>query len=439
MKTYFIISICLLLCVPFEAIAQDTRRLIRQASRELNRFNLDPGTNFENLVEANDLIAEALSTEEGQKEFRAWQTQGEILNASLAFQMTLISMGEMETLQDPNEPVIASRAFQNALELADRRHEFRDALDGLTETAGHLGFVANFFINNQQFADAFTPLNEVYIIHEVLIENDRDPIFEDDEELFNHLYVMGITALQAGQRESAEEYLKMLYDQRYDEPRVYTTLFELFINEDEEKALEFLEAGKEVDPENIDILYAEINYFIQKDDYEQLQEKLTIAIEKDPENHTLYNVLGNVFMNLMSDAMDEGDSLATEEYFKTALDYLNTAIELEPDFFEPYYTIGSMYFNRGAVITQKMNELGMSREEQVLYDELNEKSMEYFNTALPYFQKSESLEPNDATTLMALREVYARKQDFDMVQEFSDRLQRLEAGEEIEEPYFELN
>ncbi len=439
MKTFFIISISLLLCVPFEAIAQDTRRLIRQASRELNRFNLDPTTNMENLQEARDLITEALNTEEGQNEFRAWQTQGEIHNASLVFQMTLIQMGELEAFQDPNEAMIASRAFQNSLELADRRHEFRDALDGLTETAGHLGFIGNTYINNQQFAEAFTPLNEVYVIHNLLLENDRDPIFEDDAELYNHVYVMGITALQAGQRESAEEYLKMLYEKRYEEPRVYTTLFELFIGEDEEKALDFLEAGKEVDPENIDILYAEINYFIQQDDYEQLQEKLTIAIEKDPDNHTLYNVLGNVFMNLMSDAMDEGDSLATEEHFETALEYLNTATELEPDFFEPYYTIGSMYFNRGAVLTQKMNDLGMSREEQALYDELNKKSMEYFSTALPYFQKSESLEPNDATTLMALREVYARKQDFDMVQEFADRLQRLEAGEKIEQPYFEMD
>jgi tetratricopeptide (TPR) repeat protein len=439
MKTFFAISIGLLLCIPFEVLAQDTRRLIRQASRELNRFNLDPMANQENLQEAKDLIAEALEGDDGRNEFRAWQTQGEIHNASLTFQMTMIQMGELETLRDPNEAMIASRAFQNALELADRRHEFRDALDGLTEAAGHLGFIGNGYINAGQFGQAFMPLKEVYDIHLLLKENDREPIFDDDEELNNHLYVMGICGLQAGERELAEEYLKILYDQKYDESRVYTTLFDLYIDEDEEKAMKFLQTGKEVDPENIDILYAEINYFIQKDDIEQLQEKLTIAIDKDPENHTLYNVLGNVFMNLMTDAMEEGDSAQADEHFEMALDYLTTAIELEPDFFEPYYTIGSMYFNRAAVITQKMDNLGMSREDQVKYEELNKEAAKLFDEALPYFQKSESLEPNDPTTLIALREVYARKQEFEMVQEFADRLNRIEAGEKIESPYFDID
>ncbi|TVR77669.1 MAG: hypothetical protein EA409_11525 [Saprospirales bacterium] len=436
MKLTFALVFGVLLAIPFDLIAQDASRLIRQASRELNRYNLDPMNNQENLNEAKNLIAEALSTDEGRAEFRAWQTQGEIHNASLTYQLTLIQLEQQERFSDPNEAMIASRAFRNALDLAERRHESRDALDGLTEAAGHLGIIGNFYITSAEYAQSFLPLKEVYEIHNILVANERDPIFEDEEELNNHLYILGITGLQAGQRQEAEGFLSMLYEKRFDEPRVYTTLFELYVDEDEEKALAFLEAGKEVDAENIDILYAEINFYIRKQDFQQLQEKLTLAIEKDPENHSLYNVLGNVFMSLMTEAMEEGDSALAEEYFATSRNYLEQAIEIEPNFFEPYYTIGSMYFNRGAVITQRMNELGMSREDQRKYEEYNKQANEYFDKALPFFQKSESLEPNDVTTLIALREVYARMQDFDMVQEFAERLSKLEAGEEIESSYF---
>lgn len=436
MKLTFVLIIGVFLSVPFDLIGQDANRLIRQAARELNRFNLDPMNNQENLKEAKNSIAEALSTEAGRAEFRAWQTQGEIHNASLTYQLTLIQLEQQEKFTEPNEAMIASRAFRNALDLAERRHEIRDALDGLTEAAGHLGIIGNFYINSGEFAQSFMPLKEVYEIHNILVANERDPIFENEEELNNHLYILGITGLQAGQREDAERFLRKLYEKRFDEPRVYTTLFELYIQEDEDRALAYLEAGKEVDPENIDILYAEINYYISKGDYQQLQEKLTLAIEMDPDNHSLYNVLGNVFMTLMTDAFEEGDSALAEEYFVTSRQYLEQAIEMEPNFFEPYYTIGSMYFNRGAVITQRMNELGMSREDQRKYEEYNKQANAYFDKALPFFQKSESLEPNDVTTLIALREVYARMQDFEMVQEFAERLSRLEAGEKIESPFF---
>lgn len=427
----------MLLLIPAEIIAQNSSRLIRQAARELNRFNLDPMNNQENLAEAQKLISEALETEEGQNEFQAWQTRGEIYNASLTYQMTLIGLEQKSDFSNPNDALMAFESFKKALKFAEKNFEKRDALDGLTETAGHLGTIGNIRIGNSRYDEAFVPLNATYEINQILVENDRDPIFEGEEELNNHLYVLGITGLQAGERDLAEGYLTELYEKRYDEPRVYTTLFELYLNEDEDKAIQFLEAGKEVDPENIDLLYAEINYYITKNDIEQLQQKLRLAIEKDPENYTLYNVLGNVFMNLMTEAMEEeGEEEMAEEHFEAALGYLKQAIELEPTFFEPYYTIGSMYFNKAAVITQRMNELGLSKDEQKLYNEYNEEATKLFDKALPYFQKAESLEANDATTLLALREVYARKQNFEMVQEFNDRLETIEAGSEIESSYF---
>ena len=435
MKKFILLGLCVFLIVP-EIIGQNINRDIRQATRELNRYNLDPLQNAENLTEAIKLIEEVIQDPEALDNFRAWQTRGEIYNTSLTAQVTMMQLGQAENLTRPHEAMMAFESFRTALPLAERRHETRDALDGITEAAGHLGFIGNTHITAGEFGKAFSPLNAVYEVHNILLENDRDPIFEDEEEFYNHLYILGITGLGTDEADLAKSYLVRLYEARFDEPRVYTTLFDLYIRTDEEKAFKYLDAGKEIDPENIDILYAEINYYISQQDFAMLQEKLTLAIEKDPENHTLYAVLGNVFMNLMSEALAEENDEEVNLYFETAQGYLETAIELEPNFFEPYYTLGSMYFNKAAVLTQRMNELGMSREEQQLYEEYNKQANELFETALPFFQTSESLEPNDHATLIALRETYARMQEFDMYQEFNERLQKLEAGERIETPYF---
>lgn len=436
MKKLILFGICTLLIIPVVLTSQNIDRDVRQANRELNRYNLDPLQNSENLIEAINLIETVIKQPEALSNFRAWQTRGEIYNTSLTAQVTMIQLGQADSMTRPHEAFMAFESFRTALPLAERRHETRDALDGITEAAGHLGFVGNVYISKGEYSAAFAPLNAVYEIHNILIENDRDPIFDDKEELNNHLYILGITGLGTVDAELAKSYLLNLYEMRFDEPRVYTTLFNLYIQTDETKALEFLEAGKEVDPENIDILYAEINYYISQQDFTKLQEKLTIAIKKDPENHTLYSVLGNVFMNLMTEAMAEENEEDVILYFETAKGYLETAIELEPNFFEPYYTIGSMYFNKAAVLTQRMNELGMSREDQRKYEEYNKQANDLFEAALPYFQTSESLEPNDPSTLIALRETYARMQDFDMYKEFNERLMQLEAGEKIETPYF---
>nr|MBS0036833.1 hypothetical protein [Saprospiraceae bacterium] len=437
MKIGIIFCLSMMLLIPYDLFTQNINREIREASRELTRFNLDPLQNKANLIEAKKIIEGVIQMKEAETNFRAWQTRGEIYNSSLTAEITMITLEGKEGFENPEDGVIAYQSFERAISLAEKRHEERDALAGITEAAGHLGNIGSMFIEKQDYAAAFQPLNLVYKIHNILIEKGEDPIFENEEELNNHLYILGVCGLQAGETDLAEKYMLHLYEKRYDESRVYVTLFNMYVEDNEEKALEILETGKKVSPEDIDILYAEINYYIAKNDFKNLQEKLTVAIEKDPENHTLYNVLGNVFMNLMTEAMEnEEEEDVIQKYFETSLKYLEEAIELEPTFFEPYYTIGSIYFNRAAILTQRMNELTMSREDQKLYEQYTKEANELFNKALPYFKKAESLEPNDITTLIALRETFARMQDFELYNVFNERLEKIESGEKLESSYF---
>ena len=56
--------------------------------------------------------------------------------------------------------------------------------------------------------------------------------------------------------------------------------------------------------------------------------------------------------------------------------------------------------------------------------------------ALPHFQKAKSLDPNDVNTLIALREIYARKVDDGVSLEFKNRLDTVRDGRKNTTTYF---
>ena len=48
-----------------------------------------------------------------------------------------------------------------------------------------------------------------------------------------------------------------------------------------------------------------------------------------------------------------------------------------------------------------------------------------FDAALPYFLKAEESDPKDRNTLIALREIYARKNQLDKAEEYKKKLDAL--------------
>jgi len=70
------------------------------------------------------------------------------------------------------------------------------------------------------------------------------------------------------------------------------------------------------------------------------------------------------------------------------------------------------------------------------YEAMKEKVFNQFDEALPFFQKSEMLNPNDTNTLIALKEIFARKDDLPTSNEFKDRLQTVQEGGKNETSYF---
>ena len=408
--------------------AQDGKKAMRKASSALTSYNVDKTNNAAKLDEAIEQIEMAVKDPEMSGEAKVWQVRGEVYNGQAETDFTKMII-DPEHKPDPANLQAAYKAkesFMKALDNAEKKFETKEAMSGLENTANYINSYANYYINAGEYTEAYQPLSEVIAIHELLVSNGKGVTFLNEEaDLNNHYYVTAVTGNAAGETEAAKAMLKKLIDADYDQPAVYSTYAGIMMKEDEAAALKVIEQARAKYPDNTDILFAEINYYISKGDNAALESKLTEAIEKEPDNVTLYSALGNVYTQLFTEATANGDAAAAKDYSDKAMKYFNTAIEKDPKAYQPIYSIGSMHYNQAVELQKQQNQLGMSRADQAKYDELGKEISTLFDKALPYFLQADELNSEDRNTLIALKEIYARKDDLAKSGEYKARLEAL--------------
>lgn len=438
MKKILISFLSLFLFVGIGISQEDPGKALKKATRALGSFNLDPSGNAAKLTEASEMIEIAISSDELKGQWKTWQTRGKIYNAIAGKEVNalFISTDPSAGVAHPDAPLKASESLNKAFSLAEKKYEKKESIDEIGASSNHLNNLGNHYIQNQDYAGAYPLLNQVLVNHEVLVSNGGEsPVKADD--MSNHIYVVAVCAQSAEKMDRAKELYKNLYEAGYNEAGVYSKYFQILDAEDDPGALAVLNKGREKFPGNTEIIFTEINYYIQREQYEVLVEKLKQAIEKEPDNPSVYSALGNVYMNLFNQEFTaNGNSEKGTEHFNNCLEYYEKALELDDKSFDALYSIGSLYFNNAVEIVKGMAKLGMTKEDQKKYEESKIASDELFKKALPYFKRSESLNANDANTLIALSEIFARTNDFEKSGEFKKRLQVLKDGGQNATSYF---
>ncbi|KAA3636988.1 MAG: hypothetical protein DWQ02_07420, partial [Bacteroidetes bacterium] len=110
-----------------------------------------------------------------------------------------------------------------------------------------------------------------------------------------------------------------------------------------------------------------------------------------------------------------------------------------PNYFDAIYSVGALYFNRGAFYTVEENKILEDCTKPACMkeaDALKEKANELFDKAFPFFQSAEKINPNDINTLIALKEILVRKNDFDASNEMKSRLENVQGGGTNETSYY---
>ena len=142
----------------------------------------------------------------------------------------------------------------------------------------------------------------------------------------------------------AKNYLQKLIDINYQEPQIYSDIAKMFQEEGNmDKSLEYIQLGREMFEFNVDLIIAELNYYLANDDFSKAEELLNLAIEEDPNNHQLFFVLGNSYDNL--------------NQFDKAVSAYEEAILIKPDFFDALYNLGTIYYNKGGDMIKEANNM----------------------------------------------------------------------------------
>ena len=192
----------------------------------------------------------------------------------------------------------------------------------------------------------------------------------------------------AKQKEAADK----LIDMNFKNEKLYMGMVKSSLdNKDTASALNYIEKGRKIYPENMFLVGTEIDIYLARKNTQALKDKLAAAIAIDPKNDVLYTVLAQVYEK------DNDMANAEKNYLK--------ALEMKPESETNNYNLGKLYFNSGNDYNRKLNDLKPGETAKI--KEFEGKVKENFTKAVPYLEKAYSINPDPAYK-QRLRQLHAR-------------------------------
>ena len=161
---------------------------------------------------------------------------------------------------------------------------------------------------------------------------------------------------------------------------------------DKEKAIAAIKDARNENPEDVDLIITEANYYIESGDKEKFKNLITQAIEKDPSNGNLYYNLG-----VVSAELGEKDN---------AIEFYNKAIELEPKFESSYLNLVALILEEDVRIREEMDKLGNSRADNIKYDKLTLEREGIFKECVPILKSLIEINKNNEEAIRTLMNIY---------------------------------
>jgi tetratricopeptide (TPR) repeat protein len=354
------------------------------------------------LKEALQTIEEAVdpSSENAENTLswpRTWEVRGDIYQA--IYQSEDESVKELVT--DPLSEALDS--YKKALEL-DEKGRFENSIKvKLTLLTNDLTNQAVNAFEEQNYDQALQSFEQILEINEIdLIEQDN-PGVVDTVIIFN----AGLAAYNAEDYDKAIDYYEEAAKHGYNGARTYSLISSAYqMKGDTIGALEALQEGFEKYPDNNTILTSMIQIYLDMDKTEEAMKYLDLAIEREPNNATFLFAKGT-----LHETLDQEDQ-AIEAYQK--------AIDLNPDYFDANYNLGALYYNKGVQQIEIANNIPTSENER--YEAELAKADKWFKKALPYMETCLELKPNDNMTMESLKNLYYRLKMMDKYNEMLEKL-----------------
>lgn len=239
----------------------------------------------------------------------------------------------------------------------------------------------------------------------------------DNEAAYN----AGLAYKLAGDQGKVEEFLRICIQNEFKAEQVYLDLLHMYGQDeaDADKYKATLTEAREKFPDNKDIIQEEINIYLEAKEYDKALGNLDKAIKLDPTNKQLLYARGIILDNQQATLRTEDKTdEANAAYDRAEADY-KRVVELDPEGFDGNYSIGALYYNRGAEMLNEANNI----MDDTKYKAAKIEAETQLKSALPFLEKAHTIDPNDAQTMSSLKIIYARTNQMDKFDEMKEKLE----------------
>jgi tetratricopeptide (TPR) repeat protein len=401
-KFAFILSILIFISVAYTQA---------QNSKVVSAYNYK---NSGKLDKAKTAIDGAVAHEKTMADPKAWFYRGNIY-------LDIYRSEEYKNL-DPDALNVAYTSYQKALELDEKKKYTDDIIkfmpvlgeayynEGANKyNVGMTNMETDTVLAKESFKKSVEAFENAYKIYSESGINDTATI-----------YYISVAAELGKDYPKAKSNLEKLVAMNYQEPSIYTSLANIYFNQDKdvEKALATYKKGREAFPSDLNMLLNETNIFLAEGMTEQALENLKMAAQIDESNPTIFFAIGAKYNEVVDDTTRTQEM--RDDSFLKAIEAYDKAIALKPDYFDPNYNMGALYVNKASSIIEVANTLPF--EEQEKYDKMKTEADDYLNKSLPYLESAHALDPEDMSTMVSLKEIYIRLKMNDKLQEINTKL-----------------
>lgn len=329
-----------------------------------------------------------------------WEARGEI------YQALYKSKDENHKKLSDDPLTVAYDSYMKALSL-DEKNKFTNSVKiKLTLLISDLTNQAVNAFNEEKYEKALKSFEQIMAIENTPAIKADDPNAVDTVIIFN----AGLAAYNSQLYDKAIEYYKEAAKYKYSGSRTIQLISSAYMQKkDTLGALSSLEEGLKDYPGNVTILTEIINIYLNANKVDEALKYLNLAISQDPQNATYYFAKGTLFDKLQK------PEEAQECYLK--------AIELKDDYFDAYYNLGALYYNKGVKQIDVANAVPSNQPAK--YEEEKNKADVEFSKAIPYMEKAHALNPTDKFTMESLKTLYYRMKMLDKHAEIVEKMKNL--------------
>jgi len=296
---------------------------------------------------------------------------------------------------DPDALQKSYEAYKKCMEL-DTENEYKiQILQDMVVISNNFYSKGLKFYNSDDFVNSYKEFNNAVGVNSSINQMDTLAV-----------YAVAMSANSAKMYPEAIKGYTELIEMNYKNSTIYSDLAGIYrAQENLEKAKEVLQMGFVKFPSDVNILFAKINILLSENKYDEVINALSKAIELDPDNYTLYFVLGQSYENMKD--------------FDKAVQGYSKAIELNPEYSDAIYNLGALYFNKGVEAAMKANDLPLEAEKE--FAELQETAKKEYLKAEPFFEKALTMLPDDQALIRSLEQIYKSTKQMDKLNALKNR------------------